>query len=82
LFATLDVGRPFAVAKDTPPERVAAMRKAFGELAQDREFLKELEQRGGSIEYLTGDEVEQVISSIYMTPRDVIDRARKLVGER
>jgi tripartite-type tricarboxylate transporter receptor subunit TctC len=82
LFATLDVGRPFAVAKDTPPERVAAMRKAFGELAQDREFSKELEQRGGSIEYLTGEEVEQVISSIYMTPRDVIDRARKLVGER
>ena len=82
LFATLDVGRPFAVAKDTPPERVAAIRKAFGELARDSEFLKEPEQRGGSIEYLTGDEVEQVISSIYMTPRDVIDRARKLVGER
>ena len=82
LFATLDVGRPFAVAKGTPPERVAAIRKAFGELSQDREFKKELEQRGGSIEYLTDEDVEQVISSIYMTPRDIIDRARKLVGER
>ena len=82
LLATLDVGRPFAVAKGTPPDRVAAIRKAFGELSEDREFLKELEHRGGSIEYLTGEEVEQVISSIYMTPRDIIDRARSLVGER
>jgi hypothetical protein len=41
----------------------------------------ELQQRGGSIEYTRGEEVEQVISSIYATPRDVIDRARTLVAE-
>jgi tripartite-type tricarboxylate transporter receptor subunit TctC len=82
LFATLEAGRPFAVAKGTPPDRVAALGKAFAELSQDGEFLKELQQRGGSIEYTTGEEVEQLISSIYTTPRDVIDRARALVNER
>ena len=82
LFATLEAGRPFAVAKGTPPDRVAALRKAFAEVAQDDEFLKELKQRGGSIEYMTGEDVEQLISSIYATPRDVIDRARALVSER
>jgi tripartite-type tricarboxylate transporter receptor subunit TctC len=81
LFATLEAGRPFAVAKGTPPDRLAALRKAFAELAQDAEFLKELQQRGGSIEYLPGEEIEQLISSIYATPRDVIDRARALVAE-
>jgi hypothetical protein len=30
---------------------------------------------------MTGEEVEQLISSIYATPRDVVDRARALVGE-
>jgi tripartite-type tricarboxylate transporter receptor subunit TctC len=68
LFATLEAGRPFAVAKGTPPDRLAALRKAFAELAQDAEFLK-------------GEEIEQLISSIYATPRDVIDRARALVAE-
>jgi tripartite-type tricarboxylate transporter receptor subunit TctC len=81
LFATLEAGRPFAIAKGTPPDRVAALRKAFAELSQDGEFLRELQQRGGSVEYLTGEEVEQLISSIYATPRDVIDRARALVAE-
>jgi len=82
LLATLEAGRPFAIAKDTPPDRVAALRKAFAELSQDGEFLTELRQRGGSIEYMTGEEIEQLISSIYATPRDVIDRARALVKER
>jgi tripartite-type tricarboxylate transporter receptor subunit TctC len=81
LFATLEAGRPFAVAQGTPPDRVAALRNAFAELSKDGEFLEELRQRGGSIEYITGDDVEQLISSIYATPRDVIDRARALVRE-
>jgi tripartite-type tricarboxylate transporter receptor subunit TctC len=81
LFATLEAGRPFAMAQGTPPDRVAALRKAFAELSQDGEFSSELQQRGGSIEYMTGEEVEQLIASIYATPRDVIDRARALVRE-
>ena len=81
LFATLEAGRPFAVAQGTPPDRVAALRKAFAELSQDGEFLEELRKRGGSIEYITGEDVEQLISSIYATPRDVVDRARALVRE-
>jgi tripartite-type tricarboxylate transporter receptor subunit TctC len=81
LFATLEAGRPFAVASGTPPDRVAALRKAFAELSGDGEFLKELQQRGGSIEYVTGEGVEQLISSIYATPRDIIERARALVAE-
>jgi tripartite-type tricarboxylate transporter receptor subunit TctC len=82
LFATLDAGRPFAVANGTPPDRVLALRKAFAALAQDSEFLGELQRRGGSVEYITGEEVEQLTASIYATPRDVIERARVLVGER
>jgi tripartite-type tricarboxylate transporter receptor subunit TctC len=81
LLATLEAGRPFAVAKGTPPDRVAGLRNAFAELSQDGEFLKDLQQRGGSIEFMAGEEIEQLISSIYATPRDVIDRARTLVAE-
>jgi tripartite-type tricarboxylate transporter receptor subunit TctC len=82
LFATFEAGRPFAVASGTPPDRVAALRNAFAELARDREFLRELALRGGSMEYMSGEEIEQLISSIYATPRDIIDRARALSAER
>jgi hypothetical protein len=39
-----------------------------------------LRQQGGSIEYMTGEDAEQLMSSICATPRDVIERARALVG--
>jgi len=81
LFATLEAGRPFAIANGTPPDRVAALRKAFADLSQDGEFLKDLQQRGGSIEYTTGEDIEQLISSIYTTPSNVVERARALVTE-
>jgi tripartite-type tricarboxylate transporter receptor subunit TctC len=81
LFATLEAGRPFAIANGTPPDRVAALRRAFAELAQDGEFLSELKQRGGSIEYTTGEEVDELISSIYTTPPGIVARARALVAE-
>jgi len=80
LFATLEAGRPFAIANGTPPDRVAALRKAFAELSQDDEFLRELRQRGGSIEYMPGEEIEHLISAIYATPRDVIDRGARSSG--
>jgi tripartite-type tricarboxylate transporter receptor subunit TctC len=82
LFATFEAGRPFAIANGTPPDRVAALRKAFAELSRDGEFLRELTRRGGAMEYMGGEEIEQLISSIYATPRDVIERARTLAGER
>src|SRR5262249_30995031 len=82
LFAPLEAGRPVAVAKGTPPDRVAALRKALAGLATDQEFLTELRQRGGSSEPMAGQEMEQLISSLYATPRGVIERARLLVGER
>jgi tripartite-type tricarboxylate transporter receptor subunit TctC len=82
LFAPLEAGRPVAVAKGTPSDRVAMLRKALAALAADNEFLTELRQRGGSSEPLAGEEMEQLISSIYATPRAVIERARVLVGER
>jgi hypothetical protein len=31
---------------------------------------------------MSGEEIEQLLSSIYATPRDVIDRARALAAER
>jgi tripartite-type tricarboxylate transporter receptor subunit TctC len=82
LFATLEAGRPFAIGQGAPPARVAALRRAFEDLSRDGEFLNELQQRGGSVEFVTGEGVEKVVSSIYATPRDIVERARVLVGER
>jgi tripartite-type tricarboxylate transporter receptor subunit TctC len=82
MLATLDAGRPFAVPAKTPVERVFALRTALKALAEDSEFTNELTSRGGSIEFLSGEQIEALVGAIYRTPSVLIERARKLVNER
>jgi hypothetical protein len=34
------------------------------------------------MDYMGGEDIEQLISSIYASPRDIVDRARALSAER
>jgi tripartite-type tricarboxylate transporter receptor subunit TctC len=82
MFATLDAGRPFAVPLKTPQDRLAALRAAFKSLSDDKEFVAELTSHGGSVEFLGGEDIDRLAASIYRSPPQVIERARKLVNER
>ena len=82
MFATLEAGRPFAVPQRTPQDRLAALRAAFHSLSNDKEFIAELTSHGGSVEFLSGEDIDSLVASIYRTPAQLIERARKLVNER
>jgi len=82
MFSTLDAGRPFAISAGTPPDRVAAIRNAFKALAADKDFVEELRSKGGSVEFMSGEEMEQLLVNIYKTPPALVERARKLVNEK
>jgi tripartite-type tricarboxylate transporter receptor subunit TctC len=79
MFAPLDAGRPFAVPLETPPDRVAALRAAFAGLAQDAEFVAELTQRGGTVEFMSGEDMQALVTKLYATPAPLIAKARELV---
>lgn len=82
MFAPLKAGRPIALPPGTPPDRLAALRKAFVELADDREFLAEIASRGTSVELLAGDETQTLVADLYRTPPDVVAKARAIRGQR
>ena len=79
MFAPLEVGRPFAPPPETPPAIVAALRKAFSELAVDPEFVAEVRARGGSIEFLDGQNPQQLVDKSYNTPAEILNRARAVL---
>ena len=79
MFAPLEAGRPFALPPDTPEPIVTALRKAFVELAADREFVDEVKARGGSIEFIDGDAAQALIRKLYETPPQVVERARSVL---
>src|SRR5262249_3456324 len=49
-----DIGRSILAPPNVPAERVAALRKAFQELARDPDFIRESERRNVALEPLDG----------------------------
>jgi tripartite-type tricarboxylate transporter receptor subunit TctC len=81
LFARQETGRPYAAPPEIPADRLAALRAAFDATARDPAFVKDMEQRGGSVELLTAAEMEPLIAKLYRTPEDVVLAARETLRD-
>lgn len=79
MFAPLDSGRPFAAPAEVPADRIAALRKAFVDVAANAEFRAEVAQRGGSIELMTGEDIQELVTKLYQTPPALIQKVRALL---
>jgi hypothetical protein len=75
-----ETGRPLATAPGSPPDRLAALRKAFEATMKDPEFLADAERNQMEIEPLTGAGIEAFLDKAYAAPADVIAQAAALVG--
>ena len=80
LFARDILGRPFLAPPDLPPERAAALRRAFEETLADRQLLAEAAKAKMEIELVTGAEIEAVIRQAYAAPKPVVALVQKAMG--
>jgi tripartite-type tricarboxylate transporter receptor subunit TctC len=78
LDAADDVGRPFVMSKQVPPDRVAIMRKAFNETMKDKEFLADTEKLQLPVNPLTGEEAEAVVARMMQAPPAVVAKAKSI----
>jgi tripartite-type tricarboxylate transporter receptor subunit TctC len=72
-------GHPFATSPGTPPDRVAALRKAFQEMLRDPEFIKDAEAARSEIDPIPAEELQRVAATLAAAPEYVKERARKLL---
>jgi tripartite-type tricarboxylate transporter receptor subunit TctC len=72
-------GRPIAVPKDVPQDRLDALREAFAKTIADPEFIEAMKQSGYPIDPIDGNAVEQIVSKLYATPEPQLEDARKLI---
>ena len=70
------VGRPVATTPGAPPDRVAALRKAFNDTLTDPEFMKNAETERAEIAPMDGAELARIINDIIGSPPDVLARVR------
>jgi hypothetical protein len=73
------LGHPFATAPGVPPERVAALRKAFENMMKDPDFIKEVEAARLEIDPVSGDELQNTVDELMAMPASVRERGRKLL---
>jgi tripartite-type tricarboxylate transporter receptor subunit TctC len=69
-------GRPYVLPPGTPPERVAALRKAFMAATQDPDLLAEAKKMRVEVRPLSGEDMQALVARMYAMPRDVVERTR------
>lgn len=76
LFSRQEMGRPFVAPPEVPAERVAALRNAIRDSVNDPLFKAEADKVGMDIEFVDGEQIEQLIRRAYALPPKVIERIR------
>jgi tripartite-type tricarboxylate transporter receptor subunit TctC len=69
-------GRPYVLPPGVPPDRVAALRKAFVVALNDNNLRTEADKMQFDVEPMAGDELQKLVSDLYATPPHLIERAR------
>jgi tripartite-type tricarboxylate transporter receptor subunit TctC len=80
MFATLELGRPYAAPAETPPDRVALLRAAFDRAVADPALVEEAKRLQIDLETMTGAQSAASVERLYATPRAVVERVRAAVG--
>ncbi len=73
-----ELGRPFAMSRDVPAERLAILRKAFDALMADKSFRTEMARLQLPIYPLSGPQSDEVVAKMLQVRPDVAARARKI----
>jgi len=71
--------RSYIAPPDTPPAQLEILRKAFDETMADPALLDDAQKLRIDIEPLSGAKVQEVVSRLYTTPKDIVERARKAI---
>ncbi len=79
IFARQVMGRPFVAPPNVPPERTAALRKAFMDTMKDKDFLADAEKAQLEITPVAGDEIQKLITELYATSPTIAQKAITLL---
>lgn len=80
IFGVASLGRIVAAAPAAPPARVKALRAAFNATMRDPQFLADAEKSRMDIAPTSGEMVQSMIVSLYASPAQVVERAKRVMA--
>jgi tripartite-type tricarboxylate transporter receptor subunit TctC len=78
LVARQVIGRPFFGSPAVPADRAAALRKAFIDTLNDKEFLAEAVKAKLEINPVPAERIEELLRELYAVPADITKKAAVL----
>jgi tripartite-type tricarboxylate transporter receptor subunit TctC len=70
-------GRPYLLPPGVSTDRVAALRRAFATMLQDKALLAEAEKFGLDIGPMGGEELQALVARLYALPPKIVERAKQ-----
>lgn len=81
LFAIgMRLGRAYYVPPGTPPDRLAALRRAFDATMNDPAFRHEAAQRSLTVDPRPGEALQAMMVGLYATPAQTVAELKRLTG--
>jgi tripartite-type tricarboxylate transporter receptor subunit TctC len=80
VFSPWAFGRPVMAPAGVPAERLAVLRDAFRATLNDSAFLAEARKTNLEIQSVEPEEIRKLVAEIYATPKDLVERTRKILG--
>jgi tripartite-type tricarboxylate transporter receptor subunit TctC len=71
--------RSYIAPPGTPAPQLNILRAAFDATVQDKEFLEDAEKLRIDIAPLSGAKVQDLVTKLYATPKDIVERARTAI---
>ena len=75
-----EFGRPVLVTPGTPRDRIKILRDSFRNVMKDADLLAEAKKSRMDVEYTAGEELEALLKEVLTQPPEVIEQARKILG--
>jgi tripartite-type tricarboxylate transporter receptor subunit TctC len=77
--STAEVGRSIITTPGVPPERLAALRKAFRAMLSDPEFLAACKKRHLMVDGGSGEDMDAIVRDTLKTPRSVVSKVAEMM---
>jgi hypothetical protein len=82
-FTQKTAARPIVAPPEVPAERIVLLRKAFEALAQDKEFLADMDKAKMEFNFVPGEQIDRIVAQIAATPPEIAGRyARAFAPEQ
>jgi tripartite-type tricarboxylate transporter receptor subunit TctC len=80
LLAPQEMSRPYMTTPGVPPQRLAALRKAFMDTMKDPAFIADAQKLSIDIDPMDGKDINALVEKIYKTSPEAVEAAKRAIA--